>query len=499
MNFIKNALFYLLLQIFEVKTIGSAENLEQCVTKVGSSLSDSYESTKNLLKLIDQSSVILKAFCSGNLMNIADSSSNDDEKTRELKESEKSFELENDDYYDDYYFYKNGGEEKLKLLMTFTPITIFKGTSILRELESFNTQEYFLIKGQLNATLVLGQSDKIQYQKKCYSNQSINEQLQILNENHLIERQIRTVVPGQLILFGKLDQKNGQSRQRLVAKTSGIVRWNSHLENFIWNNLGWSSWGKWSPCSSSCKGIQQRYRHCLKKKQNKSNEEMSDENDYESAGSRNAIQHLCNGYNIEQRDCNLFECKDAVNLLSLVNDTKLNMAAISAHINQAFFGKDFTIMFTIRAKVNRHMQIYDNEHLISFRSSSNEHSSLTITLIDTGIKVVQEKDGTSEMFDIKLKFFDLHWHQIAFSFRNDGLITCFVDCNWDSSFIMAKGSFEVPPDVRIEMNSKLRDLIEWKQLSLVLGNHERAQCSSERKLIFDNNKLLEKLFNDEAN
>lgn len=64
---------------------------------------------------------------------------------------------------------------------------------------------------------------------------------------------------------------------------------------------------------------------------------------------------------------------------------------------------------------------------------------------------------------------------------------------------MAKGSFELPSYPRVDINSKLSDLIEWKQLSLISGNHERSQCSNERTPIYDNNKLLEKMFNDEAN
>lgn len=87
------------------------------------------------------------------------------------------------------------------------------------------------------------------------------------------------------------------------------------------------------------------------------------------------------------------------------------------------------------------------------------------------------------------------------SFRNDGLVTCYIDCTWDSTFVMAKGSFEIPePETRVELNSKLNSLIEWKQLSLVNGNgHVRSQCSNERTPIYDNNKLFGRMFNDEAN
>ena len=54
-----------------------------------------------------------------------------------------------------------------------------------------------------------------------------------------------------------------------------------------------------------------------------------------------------------------------------------------------------------------------NQHMMSLRSN-NKQSSLTISLIGNGIKVVQEKDSASEMFAIKLNLFDFHWHQIAF-------------------------------------------------------------------------------------
>lgn len=88
-----------------------------------------------------------------------------------------------------------------------------------------------------------------------------------------------------------------------------------------------------------------------------------------------------------------------------------------------------------------------------------------------------------------------------YSFRSDGLVTCYVDCIWDSSFIVAP-FFEVPqPQTRLEINSKLSGLIEWKQLSLISGNHVREQCSNERTPIYDNNKLLERamFIDEEAN
>lgn len=154
MNFITNTLFYLLLLVFDVKTIvNETEKLESCVTGVGTSLTESNESNKNLLSLIDQSTVILKAFCSENLINFAEE--NDDEfrmnvgkkSSRERNDVNDSENEDDDGNYDDYYFYKSDDDKNLKILMTFTPITVFKGTNILRQLELFSNQEYFLIKG----------------------------------------------------------------------------------------------------------------------------------------------------------------------------------------------------------------------------------------------------------------------------------------------------------------------------------------------------------------
>lgn len=98
--------------------------------------------------------------------------------------------------------------------------------------------QLFVFCRQLNATLELEQQHKVLYQRKCYANEKINIEGQRLNENHLIEKQIHHLAPGQLIIFGKLDKRNSRARNRLIIKTNGIVRWHPHVENFVWNNLG---------------------------------------------------------------------------------------------------------------------------------------------------------------------------------------------------------------------------------------------------------------------
>lgn len=141
MNLIRKFVVYLLLLVFDVRTVvNDTENLEKCLRRIDDTLTTTKESSRNLLKLIDQSSVILKAFCSENLIKSVEKCDDDDEDA-------KTNGILNDDDYNDYYFDKSDDERFLKILMTFTPTTVYKGTNLLRQLESFNNQEYFRIKG----------------------------------------------------------------------------------------------------------------------------------------------------------------------------------------------------------------------------------------------------------------------------------------------------------------------------------------------------------------
>lgn len=150
MNLIRKFVVYLLLLVFDVRTVvNDTENLDKCLRRIDDSLTASKESNHNLLKLIDQSTVILKAFCSENLIKSVEQC--DDEDDAETRENNG---ILNDDDYNDYYFDKSDDERFLKILMTFTPTTVYKGTNLLRQLESFNNQEYFRIKGwALNSIL----------------------------------------------------------------------------------------------------------------------------------------------------------------------------------------------------------------------------------------------------------------------------------------------------------------------------------------------------------
>jgi hypothetical protein len=106
--------------------------------------------------------------------------------------------------------------------------------------------------------------------------------------------------------------------------SSSYIQHNTRIQS------GWSNWSEWSACSKSCKGIQQRYRQCLTNQQKNSNTTQA------SAYAQRSQQHLCNGYNVEQRECNLFECRGR-NCLTLSN-------VVTQMLFWLFLGSNFSIM-----------------------------------------------------------------------------------------------------------------------------------------------------------
>ena len=83
---------------------------------------------------------------------------------------------------------------------------------------------------------------------------------------------------------------------------------------------------EWNECSKMCSiGIQQRFRNCLLHQQNnetvrehsksnstKDSSGIASENDKSDATisqpENESFQQKCDSYNIEQRECNFFEC-----------------------------------------------------------------------------------------------------------------------------------------------------------------------------------------------
>jgi hypothetical protein len=54
----------------------------------------------------------------------------------------------------------------------------------------------------------------------------------MFNENHLVEQQLRRLVPGQLVIFATLDKNT------LVVKADQIRKWDLSIEDILWNRLG---------------------------------------------------------------------------------------------------------------------------------------------------------------------------------------------------------------------------------------------------------------------
>lgn len=160
-NTMKSFWIFVIFCVYKVNTVWNNKNVEteqlyDCITNIQNDFTDT-ETTKNLIDLIEQSSVILKAFCSEKLTSFIDYSDIDggdlDPDTKFNNDDVdynygNNLNNENDnENYNYNYEYSNKDNGRKKILLTFSPETIFKGTKILRKLELFNNQEYFIIKG----------------------------------------------------------------------------------------------------------------------------------------------------------------------------------------------------------------------------------------------------------------------------------------------------------------------------------------------------------------
>uniref|UniRef100_A0A182S7Q2 Laminin G domain-containing protein n=1 Tax=Anopheles maculatus TaxID=74869 RepID=A0A182S7Q2_9DIPT len=127
-------------------------------------------------------------------------------------------------------------------------------------------------------------------------------------------------------------------------------------------------------------------------------------------------------------------------------------------------------------------------HIFSIRSKLTTGSSLSINFETDGhggIRVLQEKYGLSEMLPVrsgKLTLRDGDWHSLALSARNGGYVTVYIDCQWSNSFVLTKGSIELPqyPIVEIGRN------VELRQLMVVPGEKSaQLQCNPHPVPIHD--------------
>ncbi|XP_050083967.1 uncharacterized protein LOC126570328 [Anopheles aquasalis] len=240
---------------------------------------------------------------------------------------------------------------------------------------------------------------------------------------------------------------------------------------------------------------------------------------------RDTWLHSCEGHNIEQRSCNLYDCSGTVDLLSVLTSDYQRRnwdesfdERINYEINQ--LEQNFTLMMSFRfmRPVNGHQpgthrsqhaedtvasqqQQQDPEHqqqhqttttagsnnnILSLRSKLTTGSSLSINFVTDGhggLRVIQEKYGLSEMLPVPdAALFDGDWHSLALSGRDGGLVTVHVDCQWINSFVLTKGSIELPQYPLVDVG---RD-IELRQLTVVPGAKlAKLQCDSRTIAIRD--------------
>ncbi|XP_017062223.1 uncharacterized protein LOC108102082 isoform X2 [Drosophila ficusphila] len=156
---------------------------------------------------------------------------------------------------------------------------------------------------------------------------------------------------------------------------------------------------------------------------------------------------LCEGYNIEQRNCNSFECSDDISDLlkfykklpmgeelptqpsdasyaSSYPDPYSNADLTTAGVMGTSFSPtpstpynmgyirswrnllNFTLMVTLRAK-------NDTKSTATIFSIRNATHNLYLEACKDGLRLYLERDNTTEMLPVKFNLYDYRWHQVA--------------------------------------------------------------------------------------
>ncbi|XP_017088792.2 uncharacterized protein [Drosophila bipectinata] len=222
---------------------------------------------------------------------------------------------------------------------------------------------------------------------------------------------------------------------------------------------------------------------------------------------------LCEGYNIEQRNCNSFECSDDISdllkfykrlpsgeeLPTQASDpglapsysdpypdlttagmlgtgyaptpsTPFNMGYIRSWRNLL----NFTLMVTLRAK-------NDTKNTATIFSMRNATHNLYLEACKDGLRLYLERDNTTEMLPVKFNLYDYRWHQVAISIQNGDFISIYVDCAWTNSFVVSKRLYSLPVDADVEIGRGFNG--ELQQLLVLPEHQERLQCSAKRTSI----------------
>ncbi|KAH8382211.1 hypothetical protein KR009_002355 [Drosophila setifemur] len=224
---------------------------------------------------------------------------------------------------------------------------------------------------------------------------------------------------------------------------------------------------------------------------------------------------LCEGYNIEQRNCNSFECSDDISDLlkfykklptgddmptqasdsflsspfsdpypnadlttvglmgtafSPTPSTPFNMGYIRSWRNLL----NFTLMVTLRAK-------NDTKNTATIFSIRNATHNLYLEACKDGLRLYLERDNTTEMLPVEFNLYDYRWHQVAISIQNGDFISIYVDCAWTNSFVVSKRLYTLPVDADVEIGRGFNG--ELQQLLVLPEHQERLQCSTKRTSI----------------
>ncbi|XP_030374527.1 uncharacterized protein LOC115624077 [Scaptodrosophila lebanonensis] len=244
---------------------------------------------------------------------------------------------------------------------------------------------------------------------------------------------------------------------------------------------------------------------------------------------------LCEGYNIEQRNCNSFECSDDISdLLKFYkklpvfeelpplatadynsplavsippadssgsgaealsfeslgvtplqpSSTPSNMGYIRNWRNAL----NFTLMITLRAK-------NDTKNTATIFSIRNATHNLYLEACKDGLRLYLERDNTTEMLPVKFNLYDYRWHQVAISIQNGDFISIYVDCSWTNSFVVSRRLYTLPLDADVEIGRGFNG--ELQQLLVLPEHQERLQCSNKRTSINEVKRYIIDTFIDD--
>ncbi|XP_055856517.1 putative uncharacterized protein DDB_G0267840 [Episyrphus balteatus] len=568
------------------------------------------------------------------------------------------------------------GSELTSTLITLTPVTIYKGASVLKvtqQPDGMNSasESSYQYEEQLNATL---------------------EPLACFDSN------ILKLLPTEIIAFGKL-VSDQQRPDVLRISINGLHRWSPQFENRIWKYLGWDDWSDFTLCSVQCgKGVQQRFRRCLldnpmininmnnnnnningnemqqRQQQLPSDQQQQDMLDVSSSSSSSSssspsnvpnqqkqhhnhhhhqqqlqqFQHTkeshsrssssnsrsgsensrsrnhstspekdtssnisnetkststtgrrgvttgvegrsggvtaaatdsislnklkkrrkrkkakslstmsCEGYNIEQRNCNTFECTDDISDLlkfykkflpleelpttlvpqqqsessmvqqqqptvselvalgvgatlssSSSSSSSLPSSSVSgSSVPAAASSTASTTLLPNTGYIRSWKNSLNFTLMITLRLKNDTKSTSTVfsirntthnlyveTSVD-GLRLFQERDNATEMLPVKFQLYDNRWHQVSISFQNGDFISIYVDCTWTNSFVVSKRLFSLPNDADVEIGRGFSG--ELQQLLVLPDNQERHQCSNVRTSINEVKRYIIDTFIDD--